>query len=212
MNIEIREERSTDYWKVEELTREAFWNLYKPGCDEHYLVHTMRSHPDFIKELDFVAVKDGEIVGSILYSKSHVINEDGTKIDTATFGPVCVHPKYQRQGIGSALIKHTAKLAAEMGYPAVIIYGDPHNYFTHGFRNGKDYQISTMDGKHPFGLLVLEIKKGIFKDHSWKYKESDLYMFDETMIDEYDKQFPAKEKRKHYNQDLFMLMLRSVVE
>ena len=104
VDVDIRPEVERDYPETEELTRDAFWNLYVPGCDEHYLVHAMRSHPDFIGDLDCVAVVGGRIVGSILYTKSCMVNENGDKIETATFGPLCVHPEYQRQGIGSRLI------------------------------------------------------------------------------------------------------------
>ena len=115
MDILIRNELEKDFRQVEELTREAFWNLYVPGCNEHYLVHIMRDHPDFISKLDFVAIHGEDIIGNIMYSKSHVIdkNDSNHKIDTITFGPVSVLPKHQRKGVGSALIKHTIKVASE---------------------------------------------------------------------------------------------------
>lgn len=212
MNIKFRLENNNDYFKVEELAREAFWNLYKPGCDEHYLISTMRNHPDFIKELDFIAENDGEIVGSIMYTKSSVINKQNELIETATFGPLCVHPDFQRIGIGSALIEYTKERAFRNGFPAIIIFGDPHNYYKHGFRTGKDYGISTMDGKYPFGLLVLELEKGVFKNHKWKFKESSVYNVDIDKANEYDNRFPEKEKMHKYSQDLFLMMIRSFVE
>ena len=54
MNIPIRQEQPQDYDTVEQITREAFWNLYRPGCEEHLIVHKLRKHPDFIPELAFV--------------------------------------------------------------------------------------------------------------------------------------------------------------
>jgi len=95
MNIVIRKEKETEYRIVEEITREAFWNLYFPGCDEHYTTHILRNHPDFIKELSFVAELDNKIIGNIMYTKSYVIDEDQHKIETISFGPICVLPKYQ---------------------------------------------------------------------------------------------------------------------
>ncbi|MDY6957979.1 MAG: N-acetyltransferase, partial [Halobacteriota archaeon] len=100
MNINIRREEETDYRVVEEITREAFWNLNVPGCEEHYLVHCLRKHPDFIRELDYVAEIEGKVVGNIMYTKSFVVDEDQDKIDTITFGPLSVLPEYQRKGIG----------------------------------------------------------------------------------------------------------------
>lgn len=212
MDISIRLEEKHDYFKVEDLTREAFWNLYKPGCDEHYLVHTMRNHSDFIADLDYVAEINKQIVGSIMYTKSHVYDENNEVLDTITFGPLCVHPKYQRIGIGTKLIEYTKKIVIDKGYPAIIILGDPHNYCKHGFRNGKDYNISTYDGKHPLGLLVLELKKGVFDNKKWRFKESDAYEIDESKIDEYDKRFNEKEKKYEYSQELFSMIVRSIVE
>ena len=91
--IEIRNEEERDYKKVEEVTRAAFWNLYVPGCDEHYLTHIMRSHEDFIRDLDFVIEVDGEIVGNIMYTKAKLIDESGEEKDILTFGPVCILPE-----------------------------------------------------------------------------------------------------------------------
>ena len=212
MDIKIRLEEKDDYIKVEELTREAFWNLYRPGCDEHYLVHTMRNHPDFITDLDFVAEKDGMIIGSIMYTKSYVINEQNERIETSTFGPLCVHPDFQRIGIGTKLIEYTKEFIVKKGYPAIIILGDPHNYCKHGFKNGKDYNISTFDGKYPLGLLVLELEEGVFQNHQWRYKESDAYDIDSEKVDEYDQIFPEKIKEHKYSQNLFGMMIRSFVE
>jgi predicted N-acetyltransferase YhbS len=155
MKITIRLETKADYSEVEELTREAFWNLYVPGCDEHYLSHILRDHRDFIKDLDYVAEIDGKIVASIMYTKSFLFSNDQNQVNIASFGPLCVHPDYQRKGIGTALIEKTKMIVQEMDIPAIAIYGDPHNYCKHGFKNGIDYQVSNMDEEHPLGLLVL---------------------------------------------------------
>lgn len=212
MNVLIRIEEEGDHSRVEELARESFWNLYRPGCDEHYVVHTMRAHPDFIKDLDYVAEIEGIIVGSIMYTKSHIFNENNEKIETATFGPLCVHPEFQRKGIGTRLIEYTKNLVQEKQYPAIIILGDPHNYCKHGFLNGKDYNVSTIDGKYPLGLLVLELQKGVFDNHRWRFKESNVYEIDQNNVDEYDKRFPVKEKKHTYTQDIFSILIRSFLE
>lgn len=107
MDMMIRNETENDFREVEEVTREALWNVYAPGCTEHYVVHQMRNHPDFIKELDFVAEDNGKIVGNIMYTKAWLLNEQGQEKDMISFGPLSVLPAYQRQGIGSALIRHT---------------------------------------------------------------------------------------------------------
>lgn len=212
MNITIRREVEADYRKVEELTREAFWNLYYPGCDEHYLCHILRKHKDFIDELDYVAEIEGNIVGSIMYSKSILYGEDQESIDIVSFGPVCVHPDYQRRGIGTELIGCTKKIVQEKNIPAIVIYGDPHNYCKHGFKNGIDYNVSNMDGDYPLGLLVLETKVGFFGNKNWKIKQSDVFSFDNKEAQEFDKAFKEKEKKEQYSQELFRMQIRAYLK
>lgn len=209
MNVTIRLETEDDYSRVEELTREAFWNLYAPGCDEHYLCHILRDHEDFIKELDYVAEVDGNIIGSIMYSKSFLISDDLEQVPIVSFGPLCVHPEYQRQGIGTALIEKTKYLVKNTDIPAIAIYGDPHNYCKHGFKNGIDYKVSNMDGEYPLGLLVLELKPGFFGAKKWKARQSDVFKYNQEEAIEYDKKFKDKEKKIQYSQEIFKILIRS---
>lgn len=212
MNVNIRLETEDDYSRVEELTREAFWNLYAPGCDEHYLCHILRDHKDFITELDYVAEVDGSIIGSIMYSKSFLINEDLKKVPIVSFGPLCVHHEYQRKGIGSALIEKTKCLVEKMEIPAIIIYGDPHNYCKHGFKNGIDYNVSNMDGEYPLGLLVLELKPRFFGRTKWKARQSDVFKYNQEDAIEYDKKFKKKDKKIQYSQEIFKIQIRSFLK
>lgn len=117
----IRLETTNDYAEVENLTREAFWNVYTPGCNEHYFVHVMRSHKDFIPELDFVIELDGKIIGNIMYTRSKLIDKNGEEKTVISFGPLSIHPDFQRQGYGKALIEHSFSKACELGYDAVVI-------------------------------------------------------------------------------------------
>jgi len=209
MKINIRREIESDYRTVEELTREAFWNLNVPGCDEHYLVHVLRSHPDFIPEMDFVAEVDNRIAGSIMYTRSFVIDDDNNKLDTITFGPLCVHPEYQRKGIGTSLINHTREIAVNNGASAIIILGHPHNYCRHGFRNSMDYGISNSEGRYPYGQLVLELKKGVFEGKMWKFYYSTVYNIDQDDVDAFDKEFPVKNREYKTTQEEFSIAVRA---
>ncbi len=209
--MNIRLEIKDDYSQVEELTREAFWNLYVPGCDEHYLCHILRKHKDFISELDYVVELDGKIIASIMYTHSYLISNE-EKVHALSFGPLCVHPNYQRKGIGTALIEKTKSLAVNVGIPAIIIYGDPHNYCKHGFKNGIDYQVSNMDGEYPLGLLVLELQPGFFGNKKWKIKQSDAFIFDQENLKEFDKRFTEKEKKYQYSQELFKMNIRAYLK
>lgn len=212
MNIDIRLENENDYFNVEELTREAFWNLYTPGCDEHYLCHILRTHKDFIPELDFIAEVDGKIVGSIMYSKSYLISGNEEKVEIVSFGPLCVHPDYQRKGIGTALINKTKEIVQNKNIPAIAIYGDPHNYCKHGFKNGLDYNVSNIDGEYPLGLLVLETRVDFFSNQQWKLLQSDVFNFDQNKVAEFDKFFKTKSKRAQYSQELFKILIRSYLK
>lgn len=139
--LDIRNERKEDYSIVEEITRKAFYNVYVPGCMEHYLVHVMRDHEDFIPELDFVLERDGQVIGNIMYTKAKLTDEDGTEKEILTFGPVSVLPEYQRNGYGKLLINHSCQKAAELGYDVIVILGSPANYVSCGFQCCKKYNV-----------------------------------------------------------------------
>lgn len=211
MNITIRKEETKDHRIVEELTREAFWNLHVPGCDEHYLVHILRNHPDFVPELDFVAESDGRIVGHIMYTRSAISDDDGNKIDTLTFGPVSVLPEYQRKGIGSMLIQHTCKIALTWNIPAIIIHGNPKNYVKHDFKVSKDFVVSDNEGRFPYYLLVKELRENSIPKRKWHFVESDAYRYDPAAFDAFESTFPAKKKEITYTQYEFEITSRAYI-
>ncbi|MBM3181873.1 MAG: N-acetyltransferase [Chloroflexi bacterium] len=211
MKTSIRHEVESDYREVEELTREAFWNLYVPGCEEHYLVHKMRTHPDFIPELDFIAVHKNTIVGNIMFTKACIADEADNKVEITTFGPISVLPAYQRQGVGSALISLSRQIAMKMGYKAIVIHGHPHNYCKHGFKGSKDYSLGNAEGRFPYSLLVLELEKGFLEGHAWRYFESDVYSVDSMAAEEYDKLFEPKKKEYCYSQEEFHIASRAYI-
>jgi predicted N-acetyltransferase YhbS len=212
MDIIIRPELQSDYFENEDVTREAFWNLHVPGCNEHFLVHKLREHQDYLQELSFVAIHQNKIIGNIFYAKSHVINEQNIQLEPLTFGPVSVIPQYQRKGVGSALIKHTVEIAKNGKSPGIIIYGHPYNYCKHGFKSSKVFNISTPEGKFPYSLLVLELQKDVFKEHQWKFYESDVYNIDEAEAEEYDKKFTPKVKEYKFSQEEFYIACRAFLE
>lgn len=212
MEIKIRNELEKDFRDVEELTREAFWNLYVPGCNEHYLVHKMRSHPDFIKELDYIAEYDKKIIGNIMYTKAWLLNEKNQEIEIVSFGPISVLPKYQKNGIGSKLIEQTKKVAAKNGVKGIVILGDPHNYCKHGFKSAKDFNISDVNGEYPFAMLALELAEGAFADQKWKLKLSNVFDINEKEAEDFNKGFSKKEKVHQYSQDIFSIEFRSYVK
>jgi len=207
MDLIIRPERADDYLVVEELTREAFWNLHVPGCDEHFVLHNLRKCPAFIPELDLVAEKDGTIVGHIVYSASMIVdNEANVKHEVITFGPVSVLPSMQRQGIGSALIKHSLARAKQMGFPAVCIYGDPRYYSKFGFRCTEKFDIKTANGKFAVALLALELRAQALQNVRGRFYEDPAFDVNQDEFDVFEKTFAPKEKKETDTQLEFRLL------
>ena len=197
MDITIRVEQKRDYRAVEEVTREAFWNHHVPGCDEHYLLHILRSAAVFIPALSMVAERDGEIVGHIAYAKSFVTGDDGQKHEVLTFGPVSVHPDSQSQGIGSRLIETTLKKAVGMRYAAVMIYGDPAYYGRFGFLQGKTFGIAASDNFWIPSLQGLELVPGTLKKiGGGRFFEDEIYHVDENEAALFNLGFAPKEKKE----------------
>jgi len=202
MEIVLRLEEERDFSIVEDLTREAFWDVYYPGADEHFLVHNLRKTNVFIKELDFVALNDNKIVGNIMYANSTVKNND-LEYNVLTFGPLSVLPEYQNKGIGGKLINHTIKLSKEMGYKGIIIYGDPEYYKRFGFKASKEYKITNKDKKFPAALLVLELYPNALNGIEGIFDEGEVYKIDQNEAEEFDKEFIAKEKGYSKSQERF---------
>jgi putative acetyltransferase len=205
-DLVIRKEKAEDYRNVEQLVREAFWNLHVPGCDEHFILHNLRRSQDFIAELDFVAEKEGQIIGQIAYSRGTTKGEHGKEQEVITFGPISVLPAFQRHGTGSTLITHTIGLARDIGYPAICIYGDPRYYSRFGFRCAEKYGIRTPDDRFAVALQVLELRQGALKGISGRFIESAAFEIDEAEFAQYDATFPFREKKEVDSQREFRLL------
>ncbi len=205
----IRNERQEDYRAVEELTRKAFWNIYIPGCDEHYLVHVMRNHKDFVPELDFVLEIDGRIIANIIYTRTKLVDEKGNEKDILTFGPLSVLPEYQRKGYGKKLMEYSFQKAIELDFDCVVIFGNPENYISSGFKSSKKYNVSTGDGIFPTAMLVKELKTGALAENKWVFHESSAYEMDKAGFEEFDKTFEQCEKGYQISQELFYIYSHS---
>ena len=212
MMLNIRNERESDYKIVEDITRKAFYNVYVPGCMEHYIVHIMRGHEDFIPELDFVIELDGQIVGNIMYTKAKLTDEGGTEKEIVTFGPVSILPKYQRKGYGKMLIEHSLKRAAELGYEAVVIMGSPANYVGSGFQCCRKYNICVEKEKYPAAMLVKELKPGALDGKLWFYSDSPVMNVDEREAQAFDDGLEKMEKKWMPSQETFYIMSHAFVE
>ena len=186
--------------------------MYIPGCVEHYLVHIMREHEDFIPDLDFVAELGGEVIGNIMYTKAKLTDENGKVKEILTFGPLSVKPEYQRQGFGKALMAHSFIRAAELGYDAVVIFGSPANYVSSGFKSCRKYDISIEGGKYPAAMMVKELTQGALSGHRWIYTGSPVMNIDVEEAKKYDDTLEEMKKEYRPSQDEFYIMSHSFVE
>ncbi len=210
--ITIRNEEKSDWTTVEYITRQAFYNLYVPGCAEHYLVHIMREHEDFIKELDFVLELNGNVIANIMYTKAKLTDENGTSKNILTFGPVSVLPAYQRTGYGKMLMEHSFQAAMQLGYDAIVIFGSPINYVSRGFKSCKKYNVCLENGKYPAAMMVKELIPHALDGHKWIYHESPVMAISEEEAKSYDATLEPLEKKYLPSQEEFYIMSHSFVE
>lgn len=198
-NIIIRRETPTDYAAVENLTREAFWNVYRPGCLEHYVVHVLRSDPAFVPELDLVMERDGQIIGHIMYMNAKIVADDGRDIPMMTFGPISIRPDLQRKGLGKQLLDCSMERAREMGAGALCIEGNIDFYGKSGFvvagTRGIRYHGDPEQEIVPY-VLLKELQPGFLDGITGVYHTPQGYYVDEAAAEEFDKGFPPKEKLK----------------
>lgn len=193
-NIIIRQETAADFRTVEEVVRDSFWNVYRPGCAEHFVLHCFRSNADFIPELDLVLETDGRIIGQIMYARAAIVTESGDKLPVATFGPMSILPEYREHGLGAQLISHSLEMASEKGFTAIMITGDLNYYKRFGFVCGKDLGVTYADDPDAEYFLALELRPDALSDVRGIYRDPDGYFPDEAALEEFDKTFPPREK------------------
>ena len=198
-DIIIRLEKKVEYREVEKLVRESFWNVYKPGCSEHYVLHVLRDDPAFVRELDFVMEMDGRLIGQNVFVRTVINADDGRDIDVLTMGPICIAPELKRKGYGKLLLDYSLEKAAEMGFGAVLFEGNIDFYGKSGFdyarKFGIRYHDLPEDTDDSFFLckeLIADYLDGI----TGVYQTPSAYYVDDADVDEFDKSFPTKEKLK----------------
>ncbi len=193
----IRLEKKEDYREVENLVRESFWNVYRPGCSEHYVIHVLRDDPAFVRELDFVMEKDGRLIGQNMFMKTVIEADDGNIVDVLTMGPIGIAPELKRRGYGKALLDFSLEKAAELGYGAVLFEGNIGFYGKSGFdyasRFGIRYHDLPEDADSSF-FLCKELIPGYLDGITGVYKTPQGYYVKDEDVEEFDKNFPAKEK------------------
>ena len=198
-NITIRPETKSDDRAVENLTREAFWNVYRPGCMEHYVLHCFRTDPAFVPELDLVMELDCTLIGHIMYARSEIACSDGRALPIMTFGPISIAPEYKRQGYGKCLLDYSMEKAKEMGAGALAITGNILFYGKSGFVPAKSKGIRYADDPDASYLLIKELTPGFLSGISGTYKDPEGSFVCERDPDgfaQFEATFPEKEKQK----------------
>ena len=195
----IRLEKSEDYRAVENLVREAFWNVYRPGCSEHYVIHVLRNDPAFVKELDFVMEQDGKLIGQNMFMKTIIESDDGREIPVLTMGPIGIIPELKRKGYGKAILDYSLEKAADTGFGAVLFEGNIGFYGKSGFdyasKFGIRYHDLPEDADSSF-FLCKELIPGYLDEITGVYRTPQGYYVEDEDVDEFDKGFTPKEKLK----------------
>ena len=195
----VRLEKESEYRAVENLVRESFWNVYRPGAMEHYVLHCFRENADFIKELGLVLEKDGELIGYTMYVRSELTLENSGKCPILILGPICIANEYKRQGYGKILLDASLEKAKELGFGGVVMQGNIDFYGKSGFTVAKEKGIIYGDDPEAEYLLCLELKEGYFDGIKGTFKDHEGYFVcqnDAEGFAAFDAEFPKKEKKK----------------
>lgn len=202
-NITIRLEKKEEYREVENLVRESFWNVYRPGCLEHFVLNQLRNNPDFIAELDYVMELNGKLIGQNIFMKAVIKADDGRDIPIVTMGPICITPELKRKGYGKVLLDYSLNQAARRGFGAVCFEGNIDFYGKSGFTYAGEFGIryhGLSEGEDASFFLCKELIPGYLDGITGEYETPAGYFVDEAEADEFDKSFPYKEKLKQPGQ------------
>ena len=195
----IRPEKKEEYREVENLVREAFWNVYRPGCSEHYVIHVLRDDPAFVKELDFVMEKDGVLIGQNMFMRTVINADDGRVIPVLTMGPIGITPEMKRRGYGKKILDYSLEKAAAMGFGAVLFEGNIGFYGHSGFNYARNFGIRYHDlpeGADDSFFLCKELAAGYLDGITGVYQTPQGYYVDDADVEAFDRGFPPKEKLK----------------
>ena len=199
MNYTIRREKPEEYREVENLVRESFWNVYRPGCSEHYVIHVLRDDPAFVAELDFVMEQNGQLIGQNMFMKTVIEADDGKVIPVLTMGPIGITPELKRQGYGKKLLDYSLEKAAALGFGAVLFEGNIGFYGKSGFDYARKFGIRYHDlpeGADDSFFLCKELIPGYLDGVTGVYQTPKGYYVDDADVEAFDREFPQKIKQK----------------
>ena len=193
----IRLEKEEEHREVENLIRESFWNVYRPGCLEHYVSHQLRNDPAFVPELDFVMEMDGKLIGQNMFMRAMIKADDGREIPIMTMGPICIAPELKRKGYGKVLLDYSLEKAKELGCGAVCFEGNIDFYGKSGFVPASTFGIryhGLPEGEDASFFLCKELVPGYLDGITGEYATPQRYFVDEAEVEMFDQEFPSKKK------------------
>lgn len=194
MNLIIKQTSPEDFEITEYITRESFWNVYKPGCSEHLVLHNLRKSQSYVKELDLIAIYNNQIVGHIISTKAKIIDTLNNEYEVLCAGPLSVLPDFQNKGIGSKLLNESIRLSKVLGFRAMILFGRPDYYHRFGFMNAKNFEITTKDNQNFEPFMALELFDNALNGVKGRFIEDQSFDVNEEELKEFEKKFPYKEK------------------
>ena len=197
-DIVIRRETEADHRQVENLVRESFWTVYRPGCVEHYVLRHLRNDPAFVKKLDLVMEKGGRLIGQNMFMRASVKADDGRDIPIMTMGPICIAPELKRRGYGKLLLDESLRRAAALGCGALCFEGNIRFYGKSGFTFAREFGLryrGLPEGADDSFFLCRELIPGYLDGVTGVYQTPKGYYVDEAEADAFDRQFPPKEKK-----------------
>lgn len=195
----IRLEKPEEYRAVESLVRESFWNIYRPGCSEHYVLHVLRNDPAFVKELDFVMELDGVLIGQNMFMRTVIDADGGKMVPVLTMGPICILPELKRRGYGKKLLDASLEKAAELGFGAVLFEGNIDFYSKSGFTYARSFGIryhGLPESADDSFFLCRELIPGYLDGITGVYQTPQGYYVDDADVEAFDQDFPPKTKLK----------------
>ena len=195
----IRLERKEEHRIVEHLVREAFWNVYRPGCLEHYVLHQLRNDPAFVPELNFVMEKDEQLIGQNMFMRAVINADDGREIPIMTMGPICITPELKRKGYGKILLDYSLEQAAALGCGALCFEGSIDFYGKSGFTFASEFGIryhGLPEGEDASFFLCKELIPGYLNGITGEYTTPQGYFVSEEDAEAFDRLFPTKKKER----------------
>ena len=190
-------ETENDYFEVENMVRNSFWNIYRPGAFEHYIVHNLRDDESFLENLTYVMESNDEIIGYIGYSVGFIDYGD-ERIDAVVLGPLAIHEDFQNQGLGSKLIYHTLNLAKDDDIPFVFVVGDEDYYRRFGFISASEYDLyleGTDTGDECPFFMIRVFDESKLKRRTGIFHNPEVFDVDSQDVDEFDKRFEYRQKK-----------------